>query len=67
MVKTADQAAARYRVGIEAFGGAETYKSCGDKKGAGFLAVASCLAAAKKEKLTTDQMVTKYRASAGAA
>ena len=64
MVKTPDQAAERYRVGIEAFGGAATYSSCGQKKGSGFLAVAKCLEDAKKSHLTTEQMVSKYRAAA---
>ncbi|MEM3846559.1 MAG: hypothetical protein QXU98_12765 [Candidatus Parvarchaeota archaeon] len=65
MVKTADQAAEAYRRGIEAFGGAEVYKKCGDRKGEGFLAVAKCLEDAKKTALTTDMMVSKYRAAAG--
>lgn len=65
MVKTADQAAERYRIGIEAFGGASTYITCGANKGRGFLAVAKCLEDAKKVKLTTEQMVSKYRAAAG--
>jgi hypothetical protein len=64
MVLTADQAAAKYKRGIEGFGGADTYKSCGQHKGEGFLAVAKCLADAKQSKLTTDLMVSKYRASA---
>lgn len=65
MVKTADQAAERYRLGIQTFGGAEQYVACGQRKGAGFLAVAACLEGAKKSRLTTDNMVTKYRAAAG--
>ena len=64
MVKTADQAAKRYRIGIEGFGGASQYITCGKKKGAGFLAVAECLEDAKAVKLTTDLMVSKYKAAA---
>lgn len=67
MVKTADQAAERYRVGVQTFGGAATYITCGANKGRGFLAVAGCLEAAKKVALTTENMVAKYRASAGGA
>lgn len=66
MVKTAAQAAENYRRGVDAFGGAQTYATCGERKGSGFLAVASCLAAAKKSHLTTDMMVSKYQAAAGA-
>lgn len=65
MVRTADQAAEAYRIGIEGFGGAATYKTCGDKKGSGFLAVAKCLEDAKKTKLTTELMVSKYKSKAG--
>lgn len=65
MVKTAEQAAEAYKRGIEFFGGAETYKRCGERKGEGFLAVAKCLEDAKKSALTTDMMVSKYRAAAG--
>jgi len=65
MVKSADQAAERYRIGVEAFGGAAQYITCGQEKGRGFLAVAKCLEDAKRTRLTTDQMVAKYRAAAG--
>lgn len=65
MVKTAAQAAENYRRGVDAFGGAETYKNCGERKGSGFLAVSACLSAAKKSHLTTDMMVSKYQAAAG--
>lgn len=64
MVKTADQAASKYKTGVEAFGGADQYKACGQKKGDGFLAVAKCMEDAKKTRLTTDQMVSKYRDAA---
>jgi len=64
MVKTVEQAAAKYKAGIEAFGGAEQYIKCGAKKGEGFLAVAECLESAKKTKLTTELMVSKYKAAA---
>jgi hypothetical protein len=64
MVKTAAQAAAKYKAGIEAFGGAAQYIECGKKKGEGFLAVAECLESAKATKLTTDLMVSKYKAAA---
>jgi hypothetical protein len=64
MVKTPDEAAAKYRAGIEAFGGADQYIKCGAEKGRGFLAVAECLERAKKVKLTTDLMVSKYKAAA---
>lgn len=67
MVLTADQAAANYKRGVEAFGGASVYKACGDKKGSGFLAVAKCLHDAKVSALTTDMMVSKYKAAAGGA
>ncbi|MEM3265465.1 MAG: hypothetical protein QXE05_06115 [Nitrososphaeria archaeon] len=65
MVKTADEAAANYERGVKLFGGAETYKRCGEKKNEGFLAVARCLSDSKKSALTLDLMVTKYRAAAG--
>jgi len=61
---SAGKAARRYRRGIEAIGGASTYKQCGRRKNQGFLAVASCLESAKEEKLTTDLMVRHYRQSA---
>jgi len=64
MVKTAEEAAKKYRAGIEAFGGAEQYITCGKEKGKGFLAVAECLEKARVVKLTTDLMVSKYRAAA---
>ena len=66
MVRSAAQAAESYRIGITAFGGAATYVTCGQQKGSGFLAVAKCLADAKASKLTTEQMVSKYQAKAGA-
>ena len=65
MVKSAEEAARRYQLGIETFGGAETYIQCGQRKGSGFLAVAKCLEDAKKASLTTSNMVTKYKAAAG--
>lgn len=65
MVKTADEAARRYELGLNAFGGADTYIKCGQRKNAGFLAVAKCLEDAKKVSLTTANMVTKYKAAAG--
>jgi len=65
MTKTADQAAERYRLGVESFGGAAQYIACGKEKGRGFLAVAKCLEDAKKTRLTTELMVAKYRAAAG--
>jgi hypothetical protein len=64
MVKTAQEAGARYRVGIETFGGAQQYSTCGAQKGQGFLAVAKCLEDAKKAALTTENMVKKYMAAA---
>lgn len=64
MVLTADQAAAKYKMGIDTFGGAQKYIECGQRKGEGFLAVAQCLANAKQSRLTTDMMVTKYKAAA---
>jgi len=67
MVKSAEEAAARYRLGIQAFGGAQQYIACGQNKGRGFLAVAKCLEDAKKTHLTTESMVEKYRAAAGGA
>ena len=47
MVKTAEQAAEKYRTGVTAFGGAATYVSCGARRAEGFLAVAKCLEEAK--------------------
>jgi hypothetical protein len=64
MVKSADEAARRYELGITNFGGADTYVACGKRKDSGFLAVAKCLEDAKKVSLTTANMVSKYRASA---
>jgi hypothetical protein len=64
MVATADQAANAYRLGVDGFGGAAQYVNCGAQKSGGFLAVAKCLADAKKSHLTTDLMVQKYRAKA---
>lgn len=64
MVKSADEAARRYELGITNFGGADTYITCGARKDSGFLAVAKCLEDAKKVSLTTANMVSKYRASA---
>jgi len=64
MVVSPKVASSRYRRGIEAIGGADTYKTCGKKKGGGFLAVAECLESARVEKLTTDMMAKHYRAAA---
>jgi hypothetical protein len=64
MVKSAQQAAERYRIGVEAFGGYGQYSQCGQAKGQGFLAVAACLEAAKKTRGSTEQMVSKYMAAA---
>ncbi len=64
MVKSAEQAAARYRLGVESFGGYATYSGCGAQRGSGFLAVAKCLEDAKKTKGSTEMMVAKYRAAA---
>ena len=64
MTVSANVAARRYRRGIRGIGGASTYKKCGRRKGQGFLAVASCLESAKREKLTTDMMVRHYRQAA---
>jgi len=64
MVLSAEKAAEKYRTGVEAFGGAAQYISCGREKDKGFLAVAECLEKAKATKLTTDMMVSKYRAAA---
>lgn len=64
MVKSADEAARRYELGITNFGGADTYIACGKRKDGGFLAVAQCLEDAKKVSLTTANMVSKYRAAA---
>lgn len=55
-----DEAGQRYQRGVENFGGADQYVSCGAKKGGGFLAVAKCLEDAKKAKLTTANMVQRY-------
>jgi len=66
MVMTADEAARKYRVGVETFG-VENYKRCGEMKGRGFLAVAGCLEAAKKAALSLENMVAKYRSAAGGA
>lgn len=65
MVKSADEAAARYELGITQFGGADTYINCGKRKTNGFLAVAKCLEDAKRVSLTTANMVSKYKAAAG--
>ena len=64
MVKTAQQAAARYRLGVETFGGYQQYAQCGQQKGQGFLAVAKCLEDAKKTRGSTETMVAKYTAAA---
>jgi len=64
MVLSPEKAAEKYRTGISAFGGAEQYIACGKEKDKGFLAVAECLERAKAVKLTTDTMVSKYRAAA---
>lgn len=64
MVLSADDAGKHYRAGIEAIGGAATYIECGKKKGAGFLAVAKCLEDKRVEKLTTDEMVRRYKEAA---
>jgi hypothetical protein len=64
MVKSADQAAARYELGVNGFGGYEQYRSCGANSGQGFLAVAKCLQDAKKTRGSTQLMVSKYRAAA---
>lgn len=64
MVKSADEAARRYELGVTNFGGADVYIACGKRKGDGFLAVAKCLEDAKKVSLTTANMVSKYRAAA---
>ena len=64
MVLSADDAAKRYREGVEAIGGAATYIECGRRKGAGFLAVAACLESKRVEKLTTDEMVRRYKEAA---
>lgn len=63
MVKSADQAAAAYRRGVDNFG-VENYKTCGDRKTQGFLAVAQCLEDAKRVSLTLDGMTAKYKAAA---
>jgi len=64
MVVSAETAASRYETGITAFGGADQYLSCGEKKDRGFLAVAKCLEDAKEAALTTSNMVKKYREAA---
>lgn len=64
MVVSAERAAEKYRTGVEAFGGADQYISCGKRRTEGFLAVAQCLEDAKAVKLTTSMMVEKYRAAA---
>jgi len=64
MVVSKEKAGSKYKTGIETFGGASQYKTCGKKKSEGFLAVAKCLEDAKKEKLTTSNMVKKYKAAA---
>lgn len=63
MVASPEQAAEAYREGITRFG-VDNYTTCGDKASSGFLAVASCLHAAKKRALTVENMVAKYRAKA---
>ena len=63
MVKSAAEAAAKYRFGVETFG-FDNYKRCGDMKNRGFLAVAQCLQDAKRVSLTLDNMVRKYQAAA---
>jgi len=65
MVKSAEEAAARYELGLNNFGGADTYINCGKRKSSGFLAVAKCLEDAKRTSLTTASMVSKYKAAAG--
>ena len=65
MVKSAQEAARNYGRGIKEFGGAQQYLSCGQNKGQGFLAVASCLESAKAEQLTTQSMVQRYQDAAG--
>lgn len=65
MVKTAEEAASRYELGLTNFGGADVYIKCGQRKASGFLAVAKCLEDAKKVSLTTQNMVSKYKAAAG--
>ena len=64
MVVSADTAAKHYKEGIEAIGGASTYIECGKKKGEGFLSVAKCLEDKRVEKLTTDEMVRRYKEAA---
>lgn len=67
MVMTAQEAGRKYQTGVEIFGGYDVYRRCGENKGRGFLAVASCLEAAKKVSMTTANMVAKYMAAAGGA
>jgi len=64
MVVSAETAAKHYREGIDAIGGAATYVECGKRKDAGFLAVAACLEGKRVEKLTTDEMVRRYKEAA---
>jgi len=64
MVVSAEVAGKHYREGVEAIGGASTYIECGRKKGEGFLAVAKCLEDKRVEKLTTDEMVRRYKEAA---
>lgn len=63
MVKTAAEAGAAYRRGVEAFG-FENYAKCGAMKNRGFLAVAKCLEDSKRTANTLDNMVSKYVAGA---
>jgi len=64
MVVSAETAAKHYREGIDAIGGAATYVECGRRKDGGFLAVAKCLEDKRVEKLTTDEMVRRYKEAA---
>jgi hypothetical protein len=61
---TKEEVAQRYARGIGKIGGADTYIRCGEKKGSGFLAVAECLHDAKAVKLTTENMVQRYKDAA---
>ncbi|MDP2217176.1 MAG: hypothetical protein Q8J68_07825 [Methanolobus sp.] len=63
MVASKEQAGEAYRIGITTFG-VDNYRTCGDKSGSGFLAVAQCLHDAKKRALTAENMVAKYKAKA---
>ncbi len=65
-VRSASQAAANYRSGVEAIGGAAKYYECGGRKGSGFLAVAACLNAAKQT-AGLDKWITRYTQAAGGA